>query len=146
MQQRVKKIIEKLAKEYNVPYASAELAVVVYYEKIKEVLEKGNFPEHETFKKILIPGFGRFIPNERKIIKTYECRREREFREYHLGETPGYKLTPEYCYLQSIRDNHPGWREKRDQIVQHGQSIQTGGGDIRGIQDQTEVQQDDKQK
>lgn len=142
MQQRVKKIIEKLAKKYEITTTEAELAVTAYYEKVKEVLEKGNFPEQYTFQKILIPGFGRFIPNELKIKKADETRRESHFREYYLGEIPGYKLTPEYSYLQGVRDNYQGGGIKKDKTIQHEQPQQTGGGDPRGIQNQTEAQQD----
>ena len=50
MQQRTKKIVQRLAKKYNLSEREAEHAVKVYYEKIREVLGEGNYPEENTFK------------------------------------------------------------------------------------------------
>ena len=73
MQQRVKKVIQKLATKYNLSEREAEHAVKVYYEKIREVLGEGNYPEEHTFKIMLIPFFGKFIPNQRKIRHANFC-------------------------------------------------------------------------
>lgn len=86
MQQRVKKILTNLAKEYGITEKEAEFAVKCYYERVREVLEEGNYPEEYTFKKILIPGFGRFTPNEIKIKGTYERQRFKGIRDRLSGE------------------------------------------------------------
>ena len=95
MQQRVKKIIQKLATKYNLSEREAEHAVKVYYEKIREVLGEGKYPEEHTFKIMLIPFFGRFIPNTNKIKKRYAGEQERRFREH-------FEPRPECDSLQGI--------------------------------------------
>jgi len=84
MQQRVKKIIEKLAVKYGLTFTEAEYAVKVYYEKIRTHLEAGNYPEEGTYHKVIIPAFGRFVPQINKIKKVHEHSQHKRIRE-HFG-------------------------------------------------------------
>lgn len=108
MQERTKKIIEKLAKKYNLTPREAEYAVKVYYEKLKGILGQGNFPEEDTFKPILIPSFGRFLPNKNKIKKHYARQRENDFRKQFDLLIPGSDI---------ISGIYSGGEE--DQTIQH---------------------------
>jgi nucleoid DNA-binding protein len=82
MQKRTKKIIQKLAIKYGLTEVEAEYAVKAYYEKVKEIIGEGNYPEHDTFKLIHIPNFGKFSPNVNKIKRTYAKQREDEIRKH----------------------------------------------------------------
>src|SRR3990167_3052630 len=86
MQQRVKKIIIELAKKHDLTFAETEFAIRTFYKKVKEELEVGNYPEVDTFRPILIPHFGRFIPNVHKIKRVANGDRENQFRKHFIEE------------------------------------------------------------